>query len=190
MVRQRRIEDRRPAGQRDIFDRKIVPPYLRRTQSLDEAIAWMYLYGISTHDLAKSLEALRGPVAKGVSPMTVAQLVDSWKPEYADWNQCSLAGKQYVDLWADGVYFNIRMEEDWACVLVLRGAMADRGKGKHRHGRRVPGKRTIVVGRVAGYDELGTDHAAEMGHRRWSLGLLGGVGEALSRDSPTAVLGA
>ena len=124
-VRQPRIEDRRPAAEREKFDRKILPPYRRRAQSRDEAIPWMDLYGISTHDMAEPLEVLLGPAAKGVSATTVSRLVESWKQEYADWNQRSLAGKQYVYLWADGVYFNIRMEKDRACLLVLLGATAN-----------------------------------------------------------------
>lgn len=123
-VRQPRIADRRPADQREVFERKILPPYLRRTQSLDEAIPWMYLYGISTNDMAEPLEALLGPAAKGLSAATVARLVEGWKQEYADWNQRSLADQPYVYIWADGVYFNIRMEEDRACILVLLGATA------------------------------------------------------------------
>ncbi len=123
-IRQPRVEDRRPGDQREIFDRKILPAYLRRTQSLDDAIPWMYLYGISTNDMSEPLTALLGPAAKGVSASTVSRLVEKWKQEYTGWNQRSLMGKQYVYLWADGVYFNIRIEEDRACILVLLGATA------------------------------------------------------------------
>ncbi len=123
-IKQPRIEDRRPEGQREKFDRKILPPYLRRTQSLDEAIPWMYLYGISTNDMAEPLKTLLGTAAKGISAATVSRLLESWKQEYAGWNQRSLADKRYVYVWADGVYFNIRMEEDRACILVLLGATA------------------------------------------------------------------
>ena len=118
-VRQPRVEDHRPVDRREIFERKILPPYLRRTQSLDEAIPWMYLYGISTNDMSEPLEVLMGPAFKGVSPSTVSRLVEFWQKEYADWNKRSLADKGYVYIWADGIYFNIRMEEDRACILVL-----------------------------------------------------------------------
>ena len=121
-IRQPRVEDRRPADQREAFDRKILPPYLRRTQSLDEAIPWMYLYGISTNDMSEPLESLLGPAAKGVSASTVSRLVAAWQKQYADWNKRSLADKRYVYIWADGIYFNIRMEDNRACILVLLGA--------------------------------------------------------------------
>ena len=124
-IRQPRVEDRRPVGPREALARKLLPPYRRRTPSWDEAIPWMSLYGISTNDRGESLTALLGPAAQELSPATVAGLLEGWKPEYAGWNQRSLADKRYVYIWADGVYFNIRMEEARACILVLLGAPAD-----------------------------------------------------------------
>ena len=126
-VRHPRIADRRPVGQREEFDRTILPPYLRRTQSLNKAIPWMCLYGISTNDMAEPLEALLGPSpAKGASPTTVARLVESWKLQYAEWNQRSLVDKQYVYLCPDGVYFNIQMgDDDSACFPVVLEATVD-----------------------------------------------------------------
>jgi putative transposase len=124
-VRQPRVNDRRPADQRERFERRILPPYLRRTQSVEEAIPWMYLYGISTNDMAEPLEALLGPAAAGISASTVTRLVASWQKEYEQWNCRSLAGKKYAYVWADGIYFNIRMGDDRTCILVLLGATAE-----------------------------------------------------------------
>ena len=121
-VRQPRVKDRRPVGQREVFDRKILPPYLRRTQSVDEAIPWMYLYGISTNNMSEPLEALLGPSGRGVSASTVSRLAELWQKEYAQWNKRSLAEKRYAYFWADGVYFNVRMQDERACILVLLGA--------------------------------------------------------------------
>ena len=125
-VKQPRIEDRRPADQREKLHRRILPPYLRRTTRVDEAIPWMYLYGISTNDMGDSLQALLGPAAADLSSSTVSRLVSQWQEQYADWNQRSLADKRYVYLWADGVYFNVRLGDDaTACILVVLGATAD-----------------------------------------------------------------
>ena len=121
-VRQPRVKDRRPVGQREVFDRKILPPYLRRTQSVDEAIPWMYLHGISTNNMSEPLEALLGPSGRGVSASTVSRLAELWQKEYAQWNKRSLAEKRYAYFWADGVYFNVRMQDERACILVLLGA--------------------------------------------------------------------
>ena len=125
-IKQPRIEDRRPADQREKLHRKILPPYLRRTTSIDEAIPWMYLYGVSTNDMGDSLKALLGPAAEGLSANTVSRLVSQWQEQYADWNQRRLDGQQYPYIWGDGVYFNIRLgDDDSACILVIMGATAD-----------------------------------------------------------------
>ena len=129
-VRQPRVNDKRTdaEGNRIRFTSKILPPYLRRTKSLDELIPWLYLRGISTSDFTQALEALLGPQAKGLSPTNIVRLKESWQQEWKAWSQRSLAGKQYVYFWADGVYFNIRLEDEGnqrQCILVLMGATED-----------------------------------------------------------------
>ena len=124
-VKQPRVHDRRPAEQREKFSSAILPPYLRKTKSVEELIPWLYLKGISTGDFSEALAALLGPNAKGLSATTVTRLKGLWEQEYYDWSRRSLAGKQYVYVWADGVHFNIRLEGGRQCILVLMGATAD-----------------------------------------------------------------
>lgn len=124
-VQQPRVQDRRPAAEREKFSSAILPPYLRKTKSLEELIPWLYLKGVSTGDFSEALAALVGPQAKGLSAATVTRLKAVWQQEYEAWNKRSLADKRYVYVWADGVYFNIRLEEDRQCILVLMGATAD-----------------------------------------------------------------
>src|SRR5262249_8302286 len=124
-VKQPRVQDRRPATQREKFSSAILPPYLRKTKSIEELIPWLYLKGVSSGDFSEALAALLGPQAKGLSARTVTGLRAVWAEEYPAWSKRSLAGKHYVYLWADGVYFNIRLEEDRQCILVLMGATAD-----------------------------------------------------------------
>ena len=124
-VQQPRVHDRRPAGEREKFSSAILPPYLRKTKSIEELIPWLYLKGVSTGDFSEALAALLGPEAKGLSATTVTRLKVLWEQEYQDWSKRSLAGKQYVYVWADGVYFNIRLEGGRQCILVLMGATAD-----------------------------------------------------------------
>jgi putative transposase len=119
-VEQPRILDRRgEAG--EAFSSKILPPYLRKTRSLEELIPWLYLKGVSTGDFSEALSALVGPQAEGLSASTVTRLKAVWEEEFQEWNGRSLAGKQYVYVWADGVHFNVRLEEDRQCILVLLG---------------------------------------------------------------------
>jgi putative transposase len=129
-VQQPRVDDRRinEQGERMRFSSAILPPYLRRTKSLDELIPWLYLRGISTGDFTEALQALLGPQAKGLSATNIVRLKESWQQEWKDWSKQSLAEKRYVYWWADGIYFNIRLEEpdnNRQCILVLMGATAE-----------------------------------------------------------------
>lgn len=124
-VRQPRVRDRRPGEEADRFFSKILPPYLRKTKSVEELIPWLYLKGISTGDFSEALKALVGPDCPGLSATTVTRLKGVWEQEFHEWSQRSLTGKKYVYVWADGVHFNIRLEEDRQCILVLMGATAD-----------------------------------------------------------------
>jgi len=129
-VEQPRVNDKRidENGQRIRFSSKILPPYLRRTKSIDELIPWLYLKGISTGDFTEALQALLGSQAPGLSATNIVRLKESWQQEWASWSKRSLEGKHYVYLWADGVYFNIRLEDpgnNKQCILVLMGATSD-----------------------------------------------------------------
>src|SRR5262249_59183219 len=107
------------------FTSAILPPYLRKTRSLEGLIPWLYLKGISTGDFAEALQALLGPEAPGLSATTITRLKEAWEAEHEAWARRSLAGKHYVYVWADGVHFNIRLEGGRQCILVLMGATAD-----------------------------------------------------------------
>ncbi len=126
-VQQPRVRDRRPGPEREKFTSAILPPYLRRTRSLEELIPWLYLKGVSTGDMSQALSALLGPEAAGLSTTSVTRLKGIWETEFKEWENRSLAGKHYVYVWADGVYFNIRLEDEGnsrQCILVLMGATA------------------------------------------------------------------
>src|SRR3954469_25386579 len=123
-VKQPRVHDRRAAGEREKFTPAVLPPYLRRTRSLDQLIPWLYLKGISTGDFAEALQAILGPEATNLSATTITRLKAGWEQEHEAWSKRSLAGKHYVYVWADGVHFNIRLEEGRQCILVLMGATA------------------------------------------------------------------
>ncbi len=124
-VEQPRVHDRRPEGEREKFTSKILPPYLRKTRSIEELIPWLYLKGISTGDMNEALQSLLGAECPGLSASTVTTLKKTWEAEFREWNNRSLEGKQYVYVWADGVHFNIRLEEDRQCILVVMGATAE-----------------------------------------------------------------
>lgn len=124
-VRQPRVHDRRPQGQAEKFCSEILPPYLRKTKSIEELIPWLYLKGVSSGDFSEALQALLGPNASGLSATTVTRLKAVWEDDYQAWQKRSLLDKHYVYIWADGVFFNIRLEDERQCLLVLMGATAE-----------------------------------------------------------------
>jgi putative transposase len=127
-VQQPRVRDRRPPAEREKFSSAILPPYLRKTKSVEELIPWLYLKGISSGDFNEALAALLGPEAKGLSATTVTRLKGIWQDEYQTWRKRSLEGKRYAYVWADGVHFNIRLEDERQCILVLMGATPEGDK--------------------------------------------------------------
>ena len=127
-VQQPRVRDRRPADERETFRSAILPPYLRKTPSLEALYPWLYLKGISTGGFGEALQALLGPEARGLSATTITRLKAVWAHEYQDWSKRSLAYTRYAYVWADGVYFNVRLEDTdnkRQCILVLMGATRD-----------------------------------------------------------------
>ena len=88
-------------------------------------IPWLYLKGVSTGDFSEALGALLGPEAPGLSATSITRLKATWEGEFEAWSKRPLAGKRYVYVWADGVHFNIRLEQDRQCILVLMGATAE-----------------------------------------------------------------
>lgn len=114
-----KVRDRTCSGIK--FNSTLLPPYLKRTQSVEEVLPWLYLKGISTGDFSEALTALLGAQAQGLSASTISRLKTSWINEHQQWQKRSLTAKRYVYWWADGIYFNIRNEDNRQCILVIIG---------------------------------------------------------------------
>lgn len=124
-IRQPRIRDRGVGAddpQRIRFTPALLPPYTRRSKSLEVLIPILYLKGISTGDFAEALAALLGPDAPGLSASTIAQLKEVWIDEHKSWKARDLTAKRYVYVWADGIYLQARLEDEKQCILVIIGA--------------------------------------------------------------------
>ena len=124
-VKQPRVRDR---DKKQRFISAILPPYLRRTPSVESVVSALYLKGISTNNFPEALEAILGENAKGLSPTNIVRLKEGWEAEYKEWSKRDLSGKHYVYFWVDGIYFNVRLEEDRPCLLVIVGALSDGSK--------------------------------------------------------------
>ena len=124
-VRQPRVRDRGAAADsadRIRFTPSILPPYARRSKSLEVLIPILYLKGISTGDFAEALVALLGKDAPGLSAGTISRLKEGWTDEHNHWKRRDLSTRRYVYIWADGIYLQARLEDEKQCILVLIGA--------------------------------------------------------------------
>ena len=97
---------------------------MRKSPKVTEVLPILYLRGLSTGDFAPALGEFFGSEA-GLSASTVNRLTEAWQAEHDDWTDRDLSGVDYVYLWVDGVHFNIRLEEDRLCCLVIVGVRPD-----------------------------------------------------------------
>jgi len=111
------------------FHSALVPPYVRKTATLEAVLPWLYLKGISTGEMQGALEALLGPQAKGLSASTVSRLKQVWREEYETWRRRRLDRDRWVYVWVDGIYSGLRAEQQRLCALVVMG-VNERGE-KH-----------------------------------------------------------
>jgi transposase-like protein len=113
-----KVRDRSGSGIH--FTSALLPPYLKRTGSVEALLPWLYLKGISTGDYQDALCALLGDQARGLSANTICRLKESWCDEHKAWSQRDLGKRRYVYWWVDGIYSNVRMD-DRVCLLVIIG---------------------------------------------------------------------
>jgi transposase-like protein len=124
-VRQPRVRDRAAAADdpaRIRFTPAILPPYVRRSKSVETLLPILYLKGISTGDFSEALAALLGKEAAGLSASSIGRLKDGWQNDHATWQKRDLSAKRYVYMWADGIHLEARLEDEKQCILVIIGA--------------------------------------------------------------------
>ena len=112
---------RTKTGEPVTFRSALVPPYVRKTKSLEAALPWLYLKGISSGEMGEALKVLVGPDAEGFSASTVSRLKQVWAQEYQSWCEDRLDKDRWVYVWADGVYSGLRAEQTKLCALVVIG---------------------------------------------------------------------
>ena len=119
-IKQPRIDDRKLKSE-ERFSSEILPKFMRKSPSLETALPILYLQGISSNKFPAALEAILGKDAKGLSASTIMRLKEAWTNEYEAWAARSLEGKEYVYVWADGIYCKSRLDHEKSCLLVLIG---------------------------------------------------------------------
>ena len=120
-IRQPRVDDRGLA-QEQRFSSQILPRYLRRVASVDNLIPILYLKGISSGDMSEALESILGPGAAGLSATNIVRLKALWEQDYQAWKARDLELKRYAYFWVDGIHFNVRLDEERSCILMVMGA--------------------------------------------------------------------
>ena len=192
-VRQPRVRDREAGAddpERIRFTPMILPPYARRSKSLEMLLPILYLKGISTGDFEEALAALLGKDASGLSASTIARLKDVWVDEHKRWNERDLSAKRYVYIWADGIHLQARLEDDAQCILVVIGATPE---GKKELIGFTDGTRESAQDwsdLLVDLKNRGLTMAAEDRGGRWRTRLLEGTRPSLANLPGAALLGA
>jgi len=109
-------------GKPENFKSKIVPPFSRKSMSIEEAVPLLYLHGLSTKDFVPALKKMFGGKADGLSASSISRMLDEWKEEMENWKKRDLSEKEYCYIWVDGIYFGARNSTEDLCVLVIIGA--------------------------------------------------------------------
>ena len=117
-IKQPRVRDKTKNNQ---FTSAILPKYMKKCPSLENLIPLLYLKGVSTNNFQEALESILGKNAKGLSATNIVRLKSDWETEFKDWSKRDMTNKHYLYLWADGIYFNVRLESDRPCLLVIVG---------------------------------------------------------------------
>ena len=112
------------SGEAVTFRSALVPPYIRKTRSLEAAIPWLYLKGVSRGKMNEALKVMLGPGASGLSANTVSRLKQVWAQDYQSWRSRDLGKDRWVYIWADGIYSGLRGESEKLCALVIIGVNA------------------------------------------------------------------
>ena len=123
-IKQPRVDDRKVGDnpEEERFSSNILPRYMRRVPSIDNLIPVLYLKGVSTGGFSDALSAILGEGVRGLSATNIVRLKQGWEEEYKGWNERDLSEKEYVYLWSDGIYVNVRLEDERSCLLILMGA--------------------------------------------------------------------
>ena len=134
-VRGPRVRDRTGLGADRIrFSSALLPPYARRSKSLEVLIPILYLKGISTGDFTEARRPY-SPDAGGLSASSIARLTEVWAGEHAHWlkrdlsaRRCLLLGRRHPRAGP--------ARDDAQCLLVIIGATPEGKKELARPHRR------------------------------------------------------
>jgi putative transposase len=120
-VNDKRVDD---GGERCRFRSSILTPWARKSPKVAEVLPLMYLHGMSSGDFAPALAEFFGSSA-GLSASVITRLTTQWQGEQRAFAERRLDDRDFVYVWADGVHFSVRLEEERLCCMVIVGVRAD-----------------------------------------------------------------
>src|SRR3954452_18805676 len=120
-VNDKRVDD---VGERLRFRSSILTPWARKSPKVSEVLPLLYLHGMSSGDFAPALSEFFGSAA-GLSASVITRLTTQWQADQRAFAGRDLSERDYVYVWADGVHFNVRLDEDRLCCLVIVGVRTD-----------------------------------------------------------------
>jgi len=110
----------RVADNSEKFESKLVKPYQRRSEGLNNLFPKLFIEGLATRDFEPSLRFLVGQEAP-LSPSSISRLNQQFKADYESWQKADLRGKKFYYIYADGVYLSAGIALERACLLVIIG---------------------------------------------------------------------
>ena len=126
--------------------------------------AGLYLRGLSTGDFRPALEGCSGRRPRGCRRLRNSRYSSSQTPVSRAMFVGSVKEGDYLYVWADGVHFNVWLEEERLCTLVLIGARAD-------------GQKELIAGRGRLPRECAERGGCPLSSvRAWTLGADSGAG--------------
>ena len=183
-VRAPRLNDQRldDDGQRQRFTSRILPAYRRRSPQVAEVLPLLYLRGLSTGDFREALPVLLGEDAAGLSATNIARLTGAWDTEDQSFRRRDLSECDFIYVWVDGIHFNIDLEDDRLCTLVMLGVRADGTKELVALDDGLSGERGELGKRAAGSAPARAASTGD-GHWRRRARLLGRVARRVAATS-------
>jgi putative transposase len=106
------------------FASAILPPWCRKSPKISEVLPLLYLHGVSSKNFVPALEQFLGSRA-GLSASAITRLTEEWQEEHRRRCEKDPSGADYVYVWADGLHFGVRLDQDRMCTLMVIGVRAD-----------------------------------------------------------------
>lgn len=109
------------------FKSKIHRPHLRRPEEFDEAVAEMYVSGVSTRKVKKALRAVAGDALR-MSRSTVSRITERLREEFRQWKKRDLSEMKAAYVFVDAIRIGMRFERTRKQAVLVAYATLECGK--------------------------------------------------------------